>query len=240
MRPMYFLAQGQTVHSDEPRYQQFEDRSQYLNAIEIETAGNVPGLEVKVRRAIAQVNADLAIIASRSFAEQVKSNFTRQAMIAKLPSFFGVLALVLASIGLYGVTAYSVERRTSEIGIRMALGVDRTSVLRMVLRGAFVQVGIGLAIGMPAAILAGHAMASQLFGVKPYDPLILSVTLLVLCTAAFSAALLPGASAANGVNLPLIGCFRRTWPARLDRYSRNQRRYYCVPDGSKPATIVVI
>jgi ABC-type antimicrobial peptide transport system permease subunit len=118
-------------------------------------------------------------------------------MTAKLTSFFGVLALVLASIGLYGVTAYSVERRTSEIGIRMALGADRTSVLRMVLRGAFLQVGIGLAVGIPVAILGGHAIASQLFGVKPYDPLILSVTLLVLCTAAFFAALLPARIAAG-------------------------------------------
>jgi putative ABC transport system permease protein len=197
MRPMYFLAQGQTVHSDQPRYQQFEDRSQYLNAIEIETAGSVPGLEAQVRRAISQVNADLAVIDFESLADQVKMNFTQQAMIAKLTSFFGGLALILASIGLYGVTAYSVERRTSEIGIRMALGADRMSVLRMVLRNAFLQVGIGLAIGIPVAILGGHLMASQLFGVKPYDPLILSVTLLVLCAAAFIAALLPARSAAS-------------------------------------------
>ncbi len=197
MRPMYFLAQGQTVHSSEPRYQQFEDRSQYLNAIEIETAGNVTGLEAQVRRAIAQVNPDLAIINFKSFSEQVKGNFTQQAMIAKLTSFFGVLALVLASIGLYGVTAYSVERRTSEIGVRMALGADRMSVLGLVLRGAFLQVAIGLAIGIPVAILGGHAMASQLFGVKPYDPLILSITLVVLCVAAFLAALLPARIAAG-------------------------------------------
>jgi ABC-type antimicrobial peptide transport system permease subunit len=118
-------------------------------------------------------------------------------MIAKLTSFFGVLALVLASIGLYGVTAYSVQRRTTEIGIRMALGADRMSVLRMVLRGAFLQVGIGLAIGISVAILGGHAMASQLFGVKPYDPLILSITLLVLSVAAFLAALLPARLAAS-------------------------------------------
>jgi predicted permease len=197
MRPMYFLAQGQSVHSSEPRYQQFENASQYLNAIEMETAGNVTGLEAQVRRAIAQVNPDLAIINFKSFSEQVKGNFTQQAMIAKLTSFFGVLALVLASIGLYGVTAYSVERRTSEIGVRMALGADRMSVLGLVLRGAFLQVAIGLAIGIPVAILGGHAMASQLFGVKPYDPLILSITLVVLCTAAFLAALLPARIAAS-------------------------------------------
>ncbi len=197
MRPMYFLPEGQSVHSDDARYKQFEDRSSYLNAIEIQTAGNLPGIESQVRHGIAQVNADLAILDFRSFAEQVQANFTQQAMIAKLTSFFGILALVLASIGLYGVTAYSVQRRTSEIGIRMALGADRFSVLRMVLRSAFLQVGIGLLIGIPVAILGGHAMASQLFGVKPYDPLILSVTLLVLCSAAFFAALLPARIAAN-------------------------------------------
>ena len=197
MRAMYFLARARPCTATDPRYQQFEDRSQYLDAIEIETAGNLPGIEAQVRHAIAQINPDLAIIDFESFAEQVQGNFTQQAMIAKLTSFFGVLALVLASIGLYGVTAYSVERRTSEIGIRMALGADRMSVLRLVLRGAFLQVGIGLAIGIPVAILGGHAMASQLFGVKPYDPVILSVTLLVLCTAAFVAALVPARIAAG-------------------------------------------
>jgi hypothetical protein len=91
----------------------------------------------------------------------------------------------------------SAIRRTNEIGIRMALGADRMNVLQLVLRGAFLQVGIGLAIGIPVAILGGHAMASQLFGVQPYDPLVLSFTLLVLCLAAFLAALLPARIAAG-------------------------------------------
>jgi predicted permease len=197
MRPMYFLAQGQRVNGVKPRYDQFQDRSQYLNAIEIQTAGSVPGMEAQVRHAIGQINADLAIIDFQPFIEQVQANFAQQAMIAKLTSFFGLLALVLASIGLYGVTAYSVQRRTSEIGIRMALGANRSSVLRMVLQGAFLQVGIGLAIGIPVAILGGRAMASQLFGVKPWDPIILSLTLIVLCTAAFLAALVPARIAAG-------------------------------------------
>jgi predicted permease len=197
MRPMYFLAQGQTVHSDDTRYGQFEDRSQYLNAIEIQTAGAVPGLEMQVRRSLSQVNPDLALIDFRTFAEQVQSNFTQQAMIAKLTSFFGILALILASIGLYGVTAYSVERRTSEIGIRMALGADRASVLKMVLRSAFLQVGIGLILGIPVTIFGGRAMASQLFGVKPHDPLVLGVTIFVLILAAFVAALIPARKAAS-------------------------------------------
>ena len=198
MRPMYFLAKGQTAHiTDDPRYLQFEDRSKYLNAIEIQTRGEVPGLEMQLRRVLSQINPDLAIVDFQSFSGQVKSNFTQQEMIAKLTSFFGLLALILASIGLYGVTSYSVERRTSEIGIRMALGADRMNMLTMVLRSAFLQVGIGLAIGIPVTIFGGHVMASQLFGVKPYDPLVLSMTALVLATAAFIAAVIPARRAAN-------------------------------------------
>jgi putative ABC transport system permease protein len=114
-----------------------------------------------------------------------------------LTSFFGILALILASIGLYGVTSYTVERRTSEIGIRMALGADRLNMLAMVLRGAFAQVGIGLAIGIPVTILGGRLMASQLYGVKSHDPFVLVITTIVLATAAFVAAVIPARRAAN-------------------------------------------
>ncbi|MGH9747315.1 MAG: FtsX-like permease family protein [Candidatus Acidiferrales bacterium] len=124
-------------------------------------------------------------------------NFSQQTMIAKLTSLFGLLALVLASVGLYGVTAYSVERRTNEIGVRMALGAGRLSVLKLVLQGAFVQMAIALAIGIPVTIAAGHAMASQLFGVKPYDPRILLLTAAALVFAAFLAAVIPARRAAT-------------------------------------------
>lgn len=147
----------------------------------------VPGLDVQLRRALSQVNPDLAVVDFRSFAAQVGTNFMQQAMIAKLTSLFGILALILASIGLYGVTAYSVERRTSEIGIRMALGANRMNVLRLILGGAFAQVGIGLAIGIAATIFGGRVMASQLFEVTPHDPIVLEVTIAVLATAAFVA-----------------------------------------------------
>jgi ABC-type antimicrobial peptide transport system permease subunit len=127
----------------------------------------------------------------------VDGNFAQNEMLAKLTSLFGILALALASVGLYGVTAYSVERRTGEIGIRMALGADRTNVLKLVLKGAFVQIGIGLAIGIPATVLAGYAMTTQLFGVKPYAPGILLVTTLVLSVAALIATLVPARKAAT-------------------------------------------
>jgi ABC-type antimicrobial peptide transport system permease subunit len=189
--PTFFLPSGQIVIYDDSRFRTFESSSHYLGAIELKTRGTVPGLEPQVRSAVAQVNPNLAIIDFKTFAEQVESNFDQQTMIADLTSLFGLLALVLASVGLYGVTAYSVERRTSEIGIRMVLGADRSRVFALVLRGAFLQVGIGLAIGIPAVVLAGRAMASQLFGVKPYDPSILLLTTGVLGAAAFIATLVP-------------------------------------------------
>jgi predicted permease len=197
MRPMYFLAEGQSAHDPDPRYLRFEKRSAYLNAIEIETKGPVTGLEAQVRRVMAQANPDLAVIDFQSFAAQVEANFTQQKMIARLTSFFGVLALLLASIGLYGVTAYSVERRTGEIGIRMALGANRLNVLRLILSGAFLQVGIGLLIGVPLTIIGGRIMASELFGVRAWDPAILFFTSLVLGAAAFLASFMPARKAAS-------------------------------------------
>jgi predicted permease len=195
---MYFLPSQQTTsYDDNPRFVAFENANHYLDSVEIKTMGSIPGLEPQVRRALAQVNPDLAVIDFTSFAGQVETYFSQQAMIAKLTSMFGLLALALASVGLYGVTAYSVERRTSEIGIRMALGADRVSVLGLILRGAFVQIGIGLAIGIPATILGGRLMATQLFGVKPYDPKILLLTTAVLIFAAFIASILPANRAAS-------------------------------------------
>jgi predicted permease len=194
--PTFFLSADQWMVYDDSRMKAFEDSNHYLNAIVLMTHGNVSGLEPQVRHAIAQVNADLAVIDFMSFAAQVDGNFTQQAMLAKLTSLFGLLALLLASVGLYGVTAYTVECRTSEIGIRMALGADRLNVLRLVLRGAFLQIGIGLAIGIPATILAGRAMTAQLFAVKPYAPDILLITTLVLTLAGLIATLLPARRAA--------------------------------------------
>jgi predicted permease len=195
--PMFFLPSTQRVVFDNPRFIAFEDRSHVLNAIEIRTLGKVPNLEAQVRHVLGDVNPDLAVIDFKSFGEQVDNNFSQQKMIAKLTSLFGLLALVLASVGLYGVTAYSVELRTNEIGIRMALGAGRLSVLKLVLKGALLQMGIALVIGIPVTIAAGHAMATQLFGVKPYDPKILLLTAAVLAFAAFLAAVIPARRAAT-------------------------------------------
>ena len=100
-------------------------------------------------------------------------------------------------MGLYGVTAYGVERRTAEIGVRMALGADRASVVEMVLRGAFVQVSVGLALGLPAAIGSGALIASRLFGVRPWDPALLVQAALLLVAATLVAAFIPARRAAG-------------------------------------------
>jgi predicted permease len=197
LRPMFFLVQSQSAHINDPRYQAFEDSSQYLNAIVIKTRGGVQGLDVQVRRALSDISPDLAVVSFQDFATQVDANFTQQAMIAKLTSLFGILALVLASIGLYGVVAYSVERRTAEIGIRMALGADRSNVLKLILSSAFVQVGLGLAIGIPVTVFGGRVMASKLFGVTPHDPMVLAMTTVVLLLAAFVAAVIPARRASK-------------------------------------------
>jgi len=194
---MFFKPEAQSVAWDTPSAINGEMRSHYLGNIVVWAPGNPPGLGIKVRRALADIDPNLSIGDMKSYDEAIGVDFAQQGLIAKLTSLFGALALVLAAVGLYGVTAYTVERRTNEIGIRMALGADRFSVVKMVMRGAFLQVGMGLAIGIPAAIAAGHAMASQLFYVKPWNPVILGAATLLLALAALVAAVVPSQRAAN-------------------------------------------
>ncbi len=198
MRPMFFLPAVQWFRVDDPDVMLGDTFSHmHLNAWEMRTNRTIPGLESQVREAIAQVNPNLTVIDFQTFGAQVQENFNQQAMVADLTSVFGLLALVLASIGLYGVTAYAVARRTGEIGIRMALGADRTDVLHLVLRGAFLLVGVGLAIGIVFTMLVGRFMASQLFGVKAYDPAILLITTVILGAAALVASVIPAQRAAS-------------------------------------------
>ena len=110
---------------------------------------------------------------------------------------FGIVALLLAAVGLYGVTAYTVAQRTNEIGIRMALGADRVNVVKLVLRGAFTRVAAGLILGLPLAVGAGRLLAAQLYGVSFWDPLALAVAAGSLATCALFAALIPAGRAAS-------------------------------------------
>ena len=197
VEPMYFLPEAQGTLFDDPETEEREVWSHYLYNVVIWAPGNPQGLAAQVKRALANVDPNLVTSGLQSYSEVIHADFAQQNMIASLTSLFGALALVLAAVGLYGVTAYGVEQRAGEIGVRMALGANRGSVLALVLRGAFGQVGIGLALGIPGAIGAGHLISTQLFGVRPWDPLMLSAATLLLLVAALIAAAIPARRAAS-------------------------------------------
>jgi macrolide transport system ATP-binding/permease protein len=133
----------------------------------------------------------------QTFQQQIDDRFTEEKLIARLTSLFGLLALLLAAIGLYGVTAYTVVRRTPEIGIRMALGAARGRVIGMVMRGAMLQAGLGLAIGIPVAIFCVRYVKSQLYEITSVNPQVMVGAVLVLSAAAAVAGLLPARRAAS-------------------------------------------
>jgi len=197
VNPMFWLPETQTVSYDDADYRNGDLWSHYLYNIVIWAPGNPPGMEERVRKVLASVDPSLVLYSVDPYSKVLSGDFQQQNMIAKLTMLFGVLGLVLATIGLYGVLAYSVEQRRGEIGLRMALGADRRGVVGMVVRGAFWQVGIGLAIGIPAAIGVGGMMTKQLYGVQPSDPMMLTVAALLLCAAALLACLIPASRAAS-------------------------------------------
>ena len=171
--------------------------SHFIGDIELRVAGKPENLEAAVRRALAAIDANLTVLDIMSLSEQVDRIFNQDRLIARLTQLFGLLALVLACVGFYGVTAYSVARRTSEIGIRMALGADRKSVLQLVLRGALIQLTLGLAVGIPVALAGSRLLANQLYGVKSNDPVILGLAVVVLAASALLAAFVPARRAAT-------------------------------------------
>jgi predicted permease len=173
-----------------------ESRSMFIDSVILHFNGPQQDVEATIRRTLTSIDPNLSVLDLRTLDHQVADNFVQERLIAGLTSLFAVLALILASVGLYGVTSYFAARRTSEIGIRMALGATRPSVAVMVLRGALGQISLGLGLGIPAALLAGHLMASQLYGVAGYDPSALASATLVLGLCAATAGFLPAQRAA--------------------------------------------
>jgi predicted permease len=196
-RPMFFLPEAQTDKFTEPEEVAGDAWSHYLYNVVLWAPGNPPNLEAQVRKVLGEIDPNLVLYSVDPYQHLLDADFAQQNMIATLTLMFGGLALVLAAVGLYGVTAYTVEQRTSEIGVRMALGADRGQVVKMVLRGAFWQVGLGLLVGVPAAIGAGYLIAEQLFGVKPWDPVMLTAAVVLLGLAALLAAVIPARRAAS-------------------------------------------
>jgi predicted permease len=200
--PFFFLPEAQHDFPPKAGSTEVSPGSHFLSDIVIVTR---PGASLsinQVRQAIASVDPDLPLISIRALKEQVAGQFRQQRLIARLTSLFGVLSLVLASIGLYGVTAYNVGRRVSEIGVRMALGADRSHIVRLVLRGAFGLILLGLLIGLPLTFAVGRFLGSQLYGMNPFNPVVTLAAVLVLGLSALVASFVPA--------------FRASWTSPLD------------------------
>src|SRR5882757_6977925 len=158
---MYFVPMMQRPPSDKGPIE--KDEELFAGAVSIATDRPMNDMETLARKTLAGINPNLAVVKFQTFGEQIGDRFSEERMISRLTMLFGGLALLLATIGLYGVTSYTVAGRTSEIGIRMALGAKRGSVIAMILRGATVQTVLGLAIGIPVALLCVRYVKAQLY-----------------------------------------------------------------------------
>jgi predicted permease len=176
---------------------QIQEQGAYSNTVHIRTTGDPTPLIPQVRQMINQIDDKLPIFDVTTLSHQLDENLDQDRLIAQLVSFFGALALVLACIGLYGVMAHGVVRRTNEIGIRMALGARSGKIAWMVLRETLYLVLAGLLIGVPAALIAARLISSQLFGMSAKDPISLVAAALILTLVALLAGYLPARRAAR-------------------------------------------
>jgi macrolide transport system ATP-binding/permease protein len=192
---MYFVPMMQRpVNTKEPIE---DDLGLYAGAIVIETDRPMNDMETLARKTLASINPNLTIVKFQTFDEQIGDRFSEERMLARLTMLFGVLALLLATIGLYGVTAYTVVRRTAEIGIRMALGADRAGVVVMIMRGAIAQTVLGLMIGIPVALLCVRYVKAQLYEVTSANPAVMIIAVVTLAAAAGIAGMIPARRAAS-------------------------------------------
>jgi ABC-type antimicrobial peptide transport system permease subunit len=174
-----------------------EGRSLFINSVTLHFHQPPTNIDSLVRSTLADIDPNITVNNLRSLEYQIGDNLTQERLIARLTMLFGALALILASVGLYGITSYAVARRTGEIGLRMALGADRGNVVRLVLRGVFARVALGLALGIPITVIGGHYMADQLYNVRSYDPWSLFNGIVLLSLAAALAGFIPARRAAS-------------------------------------------
>jgi predicted permease len=193
--PMFFLPYLQMLPSEWA--DSARARSNFVQDIVLRVDSGTRDLEAHVRRALEEVDPNLTVIRMATLEQQVQRNFTTERLIARLTGVFGILALALACLGLYGVTSYAVARRTNEIGIRAALGASRGKVIAMVLKGAMAQAICAVAIGVPAALAAGRLLASQVYGVQTSDPMTLAGAAAVLLVCAMAAGWIPARRASK-------------------------------------------
>jgi predicted permease len=195
--PMFYVPLAQNVAYHDELMKKLDLRSHFIGGIMLVTNMPPGALEPLLTRLLAELDPNLTINSIRTMQQQVELSFDQERAVASLAGLFGMVALLLAAVGLYGVTAYTVAQRTNEIGIRMALGAGRPTVIQLVLRGAFKRVLVGLILGLPLAIGAGRLISAQLYGVSSWDPLALTVAAGALAVCSFFAAIIPANRAAS-------------------------------------------
>ncbi|MGZ4855303.1 MAG: ABC transporter permease [Candidatus Angelobacter sp.] len=196
-RPMFYVPLTQSVNYKNELMAKIELRSHFIGGMMLVTNTSPGTLEPLLTRTFADVDPNLTITSVRTMQQQVDLSFNQERAVASLAGLFGIVALLLAAVGLYGVTAYTVAQRTQEIGIRMALGAARVNVVQMVLAGASKRVLGGLLLGVPLAIGAGRLISAQLYGVSSWDPMALGMAAAALAISAFFAAVIPARRAAS-------------------------------------------
>ncbi len=195
--PMVFAPLTQQLAYSQPFLQDDEKWSHFITGAQVWSSTDLSRMEPGIREVFKQVDPNFAITTILPMQQQVDVNFDQQRLLARLSGLFGVLALLLASIGLYGVTAYNVTRRTSEIGIRMAIGANRLHIAALILRSAFAQILFGIALGLPIAILTGRLLGARLYQIGAVDPLSLALPAAALLLCALVASALPARRAAS-------------------------------------------
>jgi len=162
----------------------------------VRSSAPLGSLLAAVRRSVLEENPEISL-EFRVFRSMLQDSLLRERLMATLSGFFGFLAVVLATIGLYGVMSYMVARRSSEIGIRMALGANRGDVLGLVMREAGMLLAVGLVIGTGLSMAVGRTTSSLLFGLKPTDPVTIALSVTLLAVVAIVASFLPAMRAAR-------------------------------------------
>jgi predicted permease len=169
----------------------------YAYWLQVQTARDPAQVAGSVRGVLAEIDPNLPILNVKTISEQMDNSMDNERFISQLSGSFSLLALLLACIGLYGVMNYDVARRTNEIGVRMALGAQTGGVLWLVLKESLLLLGIGIVIGIPAALGASRLLQSQLFGLSPYDPSTFATAVLMVAVVTLLAAYVPARRAAR-------------------------------------------
>ena len=174
-----------------------KDESLYAGTIVLQSDRPMNNIEALTRQTLSSINPNLTVVKFQTFEQQIADRFNDERMIARVTTLFSALALLLATIGLYGVTAYTVARRTPEIGLRMAVGAERVSVITMVMRGAIIQLMLGLVIGIPVALVCVRFVRAQLYEITSPDPNIVLGAIATVTVAACIAGMIPARRAAS-------------------------------------------